>query len=586
MNLSKQNESNVCNVNEQIFISKKMTENELKIYLQERYPKENESCEWKEFKNLKNDFNGKEKDDVVSYVSALSNMDGGDLVIGVVDKTLDIVGTDTYNYDVQKARLRLKDQCANLPTEGLEVTEFVTSDTGKKVWVIHVPCHSYRLPVYAHSKAWQRVDDSLVEMTPSRLSAILSEERMRNDWTAKIIPDATLADLDPEAIVKARIEFKKRNPKKVEEVDGWDDAKFLDKAKITIKGQITNTAIILLGREESEHYLLPSVCKIRWSLKGDDHQNKDFHIFSIPMILAVDEVRSYIRNTTYRFTVPNSLFPDELPRYDIFTLREPLNNAVAHQDYSKQARIDIVEYDSERLVFSNHGTFLPESVEKVVIEDTPEQVYRNPFLVEAMRNVNMIETEGGGIRKLYMKQKERFFPMPTYDLKEGKVQVTIEGRVLDEAFARILSKLSVIRLEDMILLDKVQKHLPLTDEQIAYLRKKKLVEGRKNALYLSSDVVKPTKNSDLKTSYIKNKSFDDEYFCKMIVDYIKQFGHASRKDLVELLYDKLSDTLSDKQKINKIKNLTSKLKMRGMIEISSPGKLWILVDKSVTLDEL
>ena len=59
---------------------------------------ENEGCEWKEFKNMKNDFNGKEKDDVISYVSALSNMEGGHLVIGVVDKTLEIVGTNTYNY--------------------------------------------------------------------------------------------------------------------------------------------------------------------------------------------------------------------------------------------------------------------------------------------------------------------------------------------------------------------------------------------------------------------------------------------------------------------------------------------------------
>ena len=40
---------------------------------------------------MKNDFNGKEKDDVISYVSALSNMEGGHLVIGVVDKTLEIV---------------------------------------------------------------------------------------------------------------------------------------------------------------------------------------------------------------------------------------------------------------------------------------------------------------------------------------------------------------------------------------------------------------------------------------------------------------------------------------------------------------
>ena len=73
-----------------------MTENELREYIRMNYPKENESNEWKEFKNLKNDFNGKEKNDIISYVSGISNMDGGNLVIGVVDQTLEIVGTDTY----------------------------------------------------------------------------------------------------------------------------------------------------------------------------------------------------------------------------------------------------------------------------------------------------------------------------------------------------------------------------------------------------------------------------------------------------------------------------------------------------------
>ena len=35
------------------------------------------------FKNLKNSFCGNEKDDVISYVSAIANMEGGHLVIGV-----------------------------------------------------------------------------------------------------------------------------------------------------------------------------------------------------------------------------------------------------------------------------------------------------------------------------------------------------------------------------------------------------------------------------------------------------------------------------------------------------------------------
>ena len=77
-----------------------------------------------ERKNLKNDFSGHEKDDVISYVSALANMEGGHLVVGVEDKTLKIVGTDTYNYTTQQATLRLTNLCANLSSEGLDIEEF------------------------------------------------------------------------------------------------------------------------------------------------------------------------------------------------------------------------------------------------------------------------------------------------------------------------------------------------------------------------------------------------------------------------------------------------------------------------------
>ena len=142
-----------------------MREIELQQYLLCEYPQENAHCEWKEFKNLKNSFCGDEKDDVISYVSAIVNMDGGHLIIGVHDKTLDIIGTDTYNYDRQKAILRLTERCVNLSTEGLDIEEFVTEDTNKKVWIIHIPKHRPKLPVYAHNKAWQRIEDSLVEIT-------------------------------------------------------------------------------------------------------------------------------------------------------------------------------------------------------------------------------------------------------------------------------------------------------------------------------------------------------------------------------------------------------------------------------------
>ena len=535
-----------------------MTENELKEFLLRSYPIEDEKCDWKEMKNLKNSFNGHEGEDVMSYVSGIANMEGGDLVIGVEDKTLNIIGTDLtkFNLDKNSAVLKIKENCVNISSEGLSVDEYITSDTQKTVWVIHIPKHLPRKPVYAHKHAWQRIKDSLVFITPERESAILNEsvsEGNASKWTATVLPDATLDDLDPKAILKAREQYKEVYPSKAKEVDSWDDIKFLNKAKITIKGKITIAAIILLGKEESEHYLLPSVCKIRWTLKNEKGENLDYEIFSIPMILAIDEVGKKIRNTKYEYTIAGNMFPEPpMYRYDVFTLREPLNNAIGHQDYKKDARIEVIEYDNDHLVFQNYGSFLPGSVEKVVLEDSPESIYRNPFLIEAMRNVHMVETEGGGIRKLFEQQRKRFFPMPEYDLSGGKVKVTIDGKVIDEQFAKILVQVPDMSMSDILLLDKVQKQKRLSDDEIKYMRKKKLIEGRKPNVFLSRNIVRQTKDVGLKATYVKIKSFDDEYFRKLIIQYLEKFSIAKRSDIDDLLMGKLSDVVTIDQKKNKI----------------------------------
>lgn len=554
-----------------------MTEQEIREYIGVRFPEENESCEWKEYKNLQNSLCGHEADDVVSYVSAISNMNGGSLIIGVEDSTFQVIGIQNLgSYNVESAKARIAEKCRNLPLEDFDIMELKADDTAKIVWVLTIPKHQAKLPVYAHNKAWQRTGDSLVEMRSDRLLAILSEIEVTDDWSAVIVEDATIDDLDAEAIEKARKEFVKRNPLKKEEVQTWDDAKFLDKAKLTIRGKITRATLVLLGKEDSEHLLSPYVAKIRWSLRVvGEPLNKDYDVFSIPLLLSVDRLYNKVRNVKYRLVRPNTLFPDEMLRYDMFNIREPLNNAIAHQDYTKCARIDVVEYEDDHLIFQNHGHFLPKSIEEVVENDCPESIYRNRFLVEAMRNLNMIETEGGGIRKMFLKQSVRFFPLPEYDLSDGKVKLTIEGKVKDENFAKILSANPDLSLNDIMLLDKVQKGMSIGDIQAKYLRKCKFIEGRKPKYYLSYEVVAASKNSDLKSQYVKNKSFDDDYFRKLILNYLEKFGTASRKDIDILLKDKLSAVLSDEQKKNKIDNLMRQLRTSGKI-ICGKCKMWML----------
>ncbi|MNS05400.1 Divergent AAA domain protein [compost metagenome] len=553
-----------------------MTEKELHDYLMTSYPIENEKCEWKEFKSLKNSVSGSAGNDIISYISAIANMQGGNLIIGIQDKTLNIVGIQDFSgYTIENIRFRINGNCTNLNTEGFSVQEFITSDTNKVVWIFHIPKHQFRLPVYAHKKTWQRIDDNLIEMTKARLDTILEQVQVNDDWSKVIIPEATLEDLDLEAIKKARVEFKKRNPKYSAEVDNWNDLDFLNKAKLTIKGKITRTTLILLGKDESEHYL-GSTVKIRWNLKTIDNQDKDFEIFSIPFILSVDEVYKKIRNLKYRYLRDGTLFPDEVLRYEPFIIRESLNNAIAHQDYSKGARINVVEFEDDHLVFSNYGSFLPKSVEDVVLNDTPEEVYRNPFLVEAMKNLDMIETQGGGIRKIFNFQKQRFFPLPDYNFDDNKVKVTIIGKILDENFAKIIIKNSNLGLDEIILLDKVQKHKEITEIEFKHLKKAKYIEGRRPNIYLSYHIIESTNDENLQAEYLANRSFDDSHFKDMILEYLKKWGKTKRDKIDNLIIPKLSTALSEEKKKNKVTNYLSALRMEGKI-VNTPGYFWEIV---------
>ena len=555
-----------------------MTELELQQYLLREYQQENVRCEWKEFKNLKNSFCGDEKDDVISYVSAIANMEGGFLVIGVHDKTLEIVGTDTYNYNRQKAILRLTDRCANLSSEGLDIEEFITDDTKKKVWVISIPKHRPKLPVYAHDKAWQRIEDSLVELTSERLNAILEETSPTYDWSAETIIEATIDDLDSRALQKAREEYKSVHPRLAEEVDAWSDMELLSRAGVAIKGKLTRAAILLLGKPTEVHYLAPSVATVTWVLVDEHDEKRDYEHFTIPFLLTVDEALAKIRNLNQRILPGGTLFPDIVKQYDEYSIREILHNAIAHQDYTMQERVTMVETPNS-VTFSNGGYFLPGSVRNAIEQIGPQKYYRNYALCQGMVSFNMIDTIGRGIRKVFTEQQKRYFPMPDYQIDQAKKEVSVKiyGKLINEQYYRLLKANPDLSLYDCIALDMVQKHETIDKDIAARLRKLHLVEGRYPKLFLSAYTAKTVDNKELKTEYIRNKSFNDLHFKDMIVQYLRSFGGATRLELNTLLQTKLSDVLTEEQKIRKIGNMLSALKKDGVIRLSEKKK-WILVE--------
>ena len=552
-----------------------MTQLELQQYLLREYPQENARCEWKEFKNLKNSFCGDEKDDVISYVSAIANMEGGFLVIGVHDKTLEIVGTDTYNYDRQKAILRLTDRCANLSSEGLDIVEYITSDTQKKVWVIRIPKHLPKRPVYAHDKAWQRIEDSLVELTPERLNAILDEPLFTgSDWSAEIVPNATIDDLDEVAIAKARVMFKKVHSRiPAEEVNAWSVLEFLSNAGVMIDGGITRAAIILLGKPVSVFKLRPAVVRVTWSLRDEKQDVVDYEHFTAPFILTVDQILAKVRNLTMREMPGGTLFPDVMQQYDDYSMREILHNCIAHQDYTLQERINLVE-NPGFLYYANGGSFIPGTVQKALATHGPQRHYRNECLCNAMVNFNMIDIVGRGIRKIFNQQWERRFPMPDYEIDAAKKEVAVRlyGNAINEKYTKLLKENKDLSFEDCLLLDAVQKGHQLNEVDAKNLLSRGLIEVQDDQYYISLDVARKTKQVP---EYTRTKGLERDKLKQMVLQFVQNSGEdgATREMIISYLANALPERNTKEQNQRLVGNILSEMNTDGLIKNSR--KHWL-----------
>jgi len=528
---------------------------------------ENEVLEFKEAKN------GYDFRKLGKYFSALSNeanlMGKKDawLVFGVRDSNQSIVGT---NFRVNPADLQsLKAEIGNKTTHRITFKDIhvVNTDQGRVI-LFQIPAAPQGLPVAWQGHYYGRDGEELHALN------IEEQERIRrqgveSDWSIGICEGASIEDLSPEAIAKARELYAIKNPDLAETIPNWNNVTFLNKTKVCIQGKITRSAILLLGKAESEHFISPATAKVSWILKDRDNIEKDYKHFTCPLLLSVDEVYKKIRNLKYRYLQDGTLFPDEVDQFEPYIIREAIHNCIAHQDYTLGGKINVVEREDGILTFINAGGFIPRSVEAVVESDAPEPVYRNPFLANAMVSLNMIDTIGSGIKKMFILQKNKFFPLPEYDFSDQKVKVQIIGKIVDVNYARKLAQLHELDLEDIMLLDKVAKHKVLQDSEIKTLRKKKLIEGRKPNLHISSHIAKET---DTQASYIKQKGFDDQYYMDLILAYLKEFKASSRMDLRKLLFDKLPNVLTADQKEYKIKNLLQKMKAAKQIKLDTNRK--------------
>ena len=518
--------------------------------------------EWFELKRRRH-----EPREIGEYLSALANaaclanQPRGYLVFGVDDSSHDVVGTrfDPYAVKGKGNQDLLPWLSAGLrPNTGIEV-HVVDHPQGRVVLFAVGPANGE--PVHFYGTAYIRVGSSKTELRnhPEKARALWTRG---SDWSAELCEGAALDALDPEAIAKAREQFVIKHPTQREEVAGWDDRTFLNKARVLRQGQVTKTALLLLGRPESAVLLSPAVAKISWILKDADNRELDYEHLGPPFLLAGDRLLKRIRNLIVRALPSGTLFPQEISQYDPWVVREALHNAIAHQDYRRHGRIVVVEFP-DRLLVTNVGDFLPGDIETVIRQDAPQALYRNPFLADAMVELNLIDTQGGGIKRMFETQRRRSFPLPDYDLgKPGEVAVALTGRILDERYTRLLMERTDLDLGQVMLLDRVQKGQRISRDDHRRLKKAGLVEGRYPNLIVAGAVAKAAGEAG---RHIRERGFEKQYYLDLILALVTEHGPVERKDVDEVLVPKLPDRLSEEQKRRKVRNLLQELRRSGQI---------------------
>ncbi len=535
-----------------------------------------------EFKEAGKDY---DKNKIGQYFSAISNesnlkgLQHGWLVFGVRNKDKKIVGSE---YRLNKGLDNLKQEISIGTTGGIsfiEIYEAYPVIEGKKERVIlfQIPAAITATPTGWYDHFYGRNGESLGALSVEELDRIRGQEK--KDWSKQIIPEASIQHLDKEAIKLARENYKKKmnKPYISEEVDQMSDEEFLTKIKLIINGKITNAAMLLLGNEDYD-YLFKVVPEATWRIFDSKHEVSDYEILKIPFITLSERLFGKIRNLTYRY-MPNqmTLFPTEIKQYDMWLLRELLNNCIAHSEYTFGGRIYLNEFE-DRIILSNPGSFLPGRIEPILNPSYNPPFYRNQLLAETMVKLNMIDSQSTGIRRVFRIQKERYFPLPDYDfLDRQQVKVCVYGKILDENYSQILFQNRDFDLETVFLIDSVQKGIKIDKEAVKYLRKLKVIEGKMPNIFLSASVAATIGE---KGQYVKNKGFDDQYYKDLVVKYLEQYHSAKKKDIRQLLWDKLPEIMEEQQKEDKIKNLLASMRKQGIIVTDSSNQQtssWILV---------
>lgn len=498
------------------------------------------------------------KRSLCGYAVALANEGGGRLILGVTDKKPRVVKGTLAFQNVTKLESDLYQKLKRRIT----VTELAVE--GKRVLIIDIPSRPIGEALEFDGQYLMRIGDELLPMSPDKLKAINNEAV--GDFSSKILPGVTYTDLSSESIAELRRLL--TNSTRVEK----DLAKHADKQMLQDLGlidgeRITVAALVLLGSSAALKKFIPN-SEIRYGYKSDEKEirNQESVIYTEGYLAYYNRLWEKIDSRNLVLHIPQGLLVKEKKVFDEETVREAVNNAIIHRDYSEHEPIIIIQAPYILNITSPGG--FPYGVTIENIASTTKT--RNKLVADVLYKCEFVEQFGNGVNLMIRNQLSLGKNPPNYsETDKYRVILSLDGNIKDIEFAKYVLKVA----------NKLKIFLNDTELLLLYdIREGGKVENNKVLEALSNAGIIERLGSnrfilskqyyasiDRKGVYTRRRGLDKETNKELIILHLKHYKKGYIKEFLEVLKDVPQSTVN---------SYLAELKQTGTIELVGKPTSW------------
>lgn len=477
---------------------------------------------------------------ILGYVTALCNEKGGSLVIGMEDKyPHKVVGTRQNENSTGELEANIYRDTGIRP----KIYELYEDEAEKKgrVLVIDVPSRPAGTVFMFEDVPLMRVGEELKPMSDEVYLSIIQENEP--DFSQQICRDATLDELDPDAlsVLKEKYAKKQNNPIFLT----LSNRQILSDLQLITDEGVTNAAVILLGKEDFIKRVYPQASVMLEYRHSESQITFDNRIsYSQPFFIMIDRLWHDIDLRNGKFQIKEGPYIFDVPYFNEEVIRESINNAITHRDYTRHSETVIKQYP-QKLIVTNAGGF-PHGVtidNILTVPSTP----RNRLLADVLSKTGIVERSGQGIDKIFYRTLSEGKEAPDYSGSDAfNVELILSAIIQDKAFALFIESVQQNLAEDnklsvfeIVVLDKIrrnEKTTALDKAVIKQLMDRNLIEkrGKTNGIHyiLCRSYYEFTGNT---AEYSKKSDWNTSQVTSIIIPFLTKYNKAKMGDFVKLL---------------------------------------------------